>query len=142
MDFETDSPAMSEKGHKTAKLSYLKMLELLLNSGGVRTSEKLQIGLEPFFESRVKQFRELMQGQGRILNLSILQDANFAYQAEENLDLTKLYYEEIEGMIEAEYRGCLRIEGVSINRVSNQKFYDYNLDLSELGVLRYSKRES
>jgi len=83
-----------------------------------------------------------MQGQGRILNLSILQDANFAYQAEENLDLTKLYYEEIEGMIEAEYRGCLRIEGVSINRVSNQKFYDYNLDLSELGVLRYSKRES
>jgi len=57
MDFETDSPAMSEKGQKTAKLSYLKMLELLLNSGGVRTSEKIQIGVEPLFESRVKQFR-------------------------------------------------------------------------------------
>ena len=45
-------------------------------------------------------------------------------------------------LIEVEYRGCLRIEGISMNRGENLRFFDYDLDQSEEGVLRYAKRQA
>lgn len=124
----------------TAKLAYLKQLEHLLGSQGVKSSHKLRVSVEPILDSRITQFRELMQDQNNKLSLSIVQDGQSKYRGEDNLDLSKLYYEEVEGMIEAEYKGCLRIEGVSIDRHLNHRFYEYDLDLGEPGVLKYSKK--
>lgn len=53
LDFDTDSPAMTEKGYLTAKLAYLKMLEVLTDSKGVKSRNKLSISIEPVFESRI-----------------------------------------------------------------------------------------
>lgn len=82
-----------------------------------------------------------MKAQEHQLIISILKDAESKYLPEENVDLASLYYEEVEGMIEAEYRGCLRIQGLSMDRVLNSKFYDYILDFSQRGTLTYTKKE-
>ena len=44
-------------------------------------------------------------------------------------------------MIDVEYRGCLRIEGVAMNRQLNFRFFDYDMDLSEAGVLKYIQKK-
>ena len=53
VDFETDSPALAEKAQKTAKLSYLYMLQLLLGWKGEISTDNLRVSVEPLLASRV-----------------------------------------------------------------------------------------
>ena len=45
---------MNEKGFVTAKLAYLKYLELVLDSVGVKSSNKLKVAVEPILSTRVR----------------------------------------------------------------------------------------
>lgn len=141
VDYEAESPAIQEKNFKTGKFAYLKMLELMLNCPGKLIQKKFDIQIESVFEQRISQFRNLMERQGTELNLALVREKNGEIKIKEMINPNEIKLDDIEDEIDAIFNGCIKVLNVSTDRSQNLKFNEYNVDLSQEGVIMYEKKE-
>lgn len=141
VDFEVESPALGEKKLTSGKFAYLKMLETMLDCPNKLIQGNFQINLEAKFESRIIEFRELMESQGTKLSLAIVRKHNGKIAIQEIIEPENIFYEEIEEEIEVIYNGCLKIFGVEADRSMNDVFRDYEMDLTTEGQISYMHKK-
>lgn len=100
-----------------------------------------EINLEPKFEKRIVQFRDMMEKQGTQLQLAIVKKNGENVSVSEIVNPNDLYFDEIDEEIEAVFNGCLKVLNVSANRVENNKFNEYDMDFSQEGAIIYNRKE-